>query len=162
MKVFYIRHKLGAMSPLLPGEALVHRVDRPRAIVNRCAHSLGFWTFPMITSLAVCVTDQRVLISCLPLPPHRMEIDLWHPGCGTESRRDTIISTSLDSGYWGPCVEIVSVDPTRKRHFFSAPELKTRVYCEESEKLARVITDQMRRKGLQGEPSDEYRTKRVD
>ncbi|GMV94378.1 MAG: hypothetical protein AMXMBFR82_41560 [Candidatus Hydrogenedentota bacterium] len=162
MTVMYIRYKFGAMSPFLPGEAILYPVKEPRAIVTRCAHSLGLWTYPIMTNLAVCVTGRRVLISCLALPPQRMEIDLWFPACGPHERMETIVSASLDSGYWGPCVEIHSVDPARKRHFFSAPELKTRVYCEASEELARVIAEQIGRNGQPGEPSNEYRTERVD
>ncbi|MCL4692649.1 MAG: hypothetical protein KJ060_09085 [Candidatus Hydrogenedentes bacterium] len=162
MNVMYIRYKFGAMSPLLPGEAILFPVEHPRAIVTRCAHSLGLWAYAIMTCLAVCVTGRRVLISCLALPPQRMEIDLWFPVCGPDERMDTIVSASLDSGYWGPCVEIRSIDPARKRHFFSAPELKTRVYCESSEELARVIEDRLQRNSQQGEPSDEYGTERVD
>jgi hypothetical protein len=161
MQVMYIRHKLGALSPLLPDEALVCRVNQPRAVITRCARIPNIWTCPFVASLSacvVCVTDRRVLVSCCVLPSVlRQELDLWFAGRASEERVDTIVAASLESGRWGPCVEIHSIDPARKHRFHSAPELTTRVYCEEAEEMTQTITDLAIRNCQQGDMSNEYR-----
>ncbi len=148
MNILYIRHKFGGMSPLRPDEELVYSQERFRAVTVSCAAlSRGLWIPPFYFSIRIYVTNRRILLSCLMMPFYRQEIDLWFPGQQPKGLGDSVTDVSRARGYYGPCLEVRSKDPQRRETWFSAPELTTRIYCEDLDALEGAIREAMGENG---------------
>jgi hypothetical protein len=144
MNIMYIRHKFGAMSPLRPDEELVYSQEAFGVVTLSCSFfSRGLWVPPFCFNIRICVTNRRILLSCLMLPFYRQEIDLWFLGQQPGGGGDTIVELSRAKGYCGSCLEVRSRDSQRRKTWFSAPDLMTRIYCKELDALEGAIRQAM-------------------
>jgi len=140
MDIMYVRHRIGGMSPLLPDEELVYSQDRFRAVTLSCSSlSRGLWAPWLCCGIRLRVTNRRIFLSCRLLPFYRQEVDLWFSGQQPNGKTESVTDVSIEKGRLGPCLEIRSRDPNRRRSWFSAPDLTVRLFCKEPENMGSVI-----------------------
>ena len=144
MDVFYIRHKLGGVSPLLPDEQPIYSQTKFRAITLSSAISRGLWTsFTCMGGVMLRITDRRVILSGRVFPFYAQETDLWFHGGGAEVSCDVIQTVSLAKGHYGECVEIHGRNPRRRQTWFTSPDLIARIYCDDPAEIERILLQTM-------------------
>lgn len=144
MDIFYIRHKLGCVSPILPDEQLQYSQTKLRAITLSSAISRGLWTpFMCMGGVMLRITDWRVILSGRLFPFYTQETDLWFHGRGAEVSCDVIQTVSLAKGHYGQCVEIYSRNPHRRQTWITSPDLITRIYSNDGTEIEHIILQTM-------------------
>ncbi len=144
MDIFYIRHKLGGVSPILPDEHLLYSQTKLRAITLSSAISRGLWApFICMGGVMSRITDRRVILSGRVFPFYAQETDLWFHGGGAEVSGDVIQTVSLAKGHYGLCVEIYSRNPRRGQTWLTSPDLIARIYCNDAAQIERIIRQTM-------------------
>ncbi len=145
-RFMYVRHKFGARSSLRPNEVLFHERHTLRVVTLKCAVNRSYFERPL-TPTHLFITDCRLFISATCIPFWRQEIVLWFSGRQPEGETELITKVTQEkSRFLGRCVEVRSLNPTRPRSFFAAPELIMRFYCNDPEALETEIRGAMSRR----------------
>ncbi len=138
--------KLGGPGPLQPGERVVLEERCFRAVTSRTCPSyrVGFNLRPL-WGIALKVTDRRVLVLTDLFRCMSQEIGMWYPGRNPSGDPETLTSVSTATGFFGPCVEIRSRNPTRRMRLIWSPDLTLRFFVKEPEPIVSAIVEQMGR-----------------
>jgi hypothetical protein len=139
-----VRFKFGGMAPLLSGEVILHSQSRFRAISSSTfpSYRIGIQLPPLVW-MTLHVTNRRLLLVARIFPCITQEVDLWYPGMLPEGKTEQITKVCVSSGLFGQCVEVQSLDPSRRCRLIWSPELTLKFFCGNAMELHRVISNAM-------------------
>jgi len=142
--------KLGKPSPLLPEERVLYERSRWRAITSTTppSYRIGF-NFPPFWRITLLVTNRRCLVLTDIFHCMTQEIGMWYPGQNPTDDPETITRVRCETGLFGRCLEIRTLNPTRRHRWLWSPNLTLRFFFQGPEQVESII-----RAALQSGPAE--------